>query len=182
MRERILIAGSGGQGVVLLGRLLAAVALPAVPHITFFPTYGAEVRGGACYCQVLLSSAEIASPVVDRFDFLLLMNQATVNQFLPRRAVSGIAIVNSSLCTVAPAPRIVAIPATALADSMGDARAANFIMLGALLALKPLVPVALVEQTIPQLLTGCPQPLLMLNLRAFRAGLQHATTAGASAH
>ena len=63
MLERLLIAGSGGQGIVLIGRMLASVAVKNIPHVTFFPAYGAEVRGGTSNCQVVLSTKEIASPV-----------------------------------------------------------------------------------------------------------------------
>ena len=86
MLERVLIAGSGGQGVVLIGRIVATVALPRVPHITFFPSYGAEVRGGTSHCQVVLSSDEISSPLSERFDSLILMNQASCDHICTSRS------------------------------------------------------------------------------------------------
>ncbi|MCG2661765.1 MAG: 2-oxoacid:acceptor oxidoreductase family protein, partial [Kiritimatiellae bacterium] len=68
MHERILIAGSGGQGVVSLGKLLARLAAETIQHVTFFPAYGAEVRGGTSNCQVILSANEIAAPIAEMFD------------------------------------------------------------------------------------------------------------------
>ena len=171
MRERILIAGSGGQGIVLIGKFLATMALDRVPCITFFPAYGAEVRGGMSHCQVILASEEIPTPVAARFDSMLVMTQASAAQFLPRLEPSGLAVVNASLCQpAAAAGRVVAVRATETAEALGDVRAANFVMLGAFLAARPLVPCAVVEDGIR---THFGQAgLADLNLRAFQMGGQ----------
>ena len=75
MLERLLIAGSGGQGVLTIGKILARVAVDQVPHLTFFPDYGAEVRGGTSHCEVILSSDEIASPLAETVDSCIIMNE-----------------------------------------------------------------------------------------------------------
>ena len=172
MLERILIAGAGGQGIILTGRLLAAVALKTVPHITFMPSYGAEVRGGVSNCQLILSSDEIASPVVDEFDTLVILNAASAERFLPRLAPGGMAIVNSSLCDVAAAAGIHAVPATGIADRLGDIRSANFVMLGALLKRKPVVTPADMDAGIRALMAERGAKVVERIILAFRNGMQ----------
>lgn len=130
--ERIVFSGSGGQGLLFIGKLLANMLLGRFPHLTFFPCYGAEVRGGTSHCQVVYSSEEIASPVVEEADSLVLMNQPSVDRFLPHLAPGGIAIINSSLAAAPEGARgAIAVPATDVAIEAGDIRAANVVMLGA---------------------------------------------------
>ena len=68
MLERVIFSGTGGQGLMFIGKLFAKMMLGHVEHLTFFPSYGSEVRGGTAHCQVVLSSSEIASPIVDEAD------------------------------------------------------------------------------------------------------------------
>jgi 2-oxoglutarate ferredoxin oxidoreductase subunit gamma len=171
MLERVLIAGSGGQGIILAGKLLAAASVEDVPHVTFFPAYGAEVRGGTSNCQVIFSSREIASPVSEALDSMLLMNQASVNRFLPRIVPGGLLIVNTSLSALPDIPDTVSVAATELADDLGDPRVANTIMLGAYLARKGTPRTASVEQTIKETLAGKKQDLIELNIKALQLGL-----------
>lgn len=175
MRERIAIAGSGGQGTILLGKLLASAALETVPHVTFFPSYGAEVRGGTVSCRVILASSAIASPVCEQFDSLILMHQASADTFLPLMAPEGTAIVNSSLCSVPVDTESIQLPASEKANAIGAARAANLILLGAYIASKPLIPVRQVERCIEKWMMGKDPALLDLNIQAFHLGLSYLT-------
>lgn len=171
--ERILIAGSGGQGIVVLGRLLANAALARVPHITFFPNYGIEVRGGMSNCQVILATREIASPVSDEFEAMLIMDEASAENYLPSLAPGGIAIVNSSLCPkVKPGPGIHILPATDKADRLGDVRVANVIMLGALITQRSFITPAEVIAGITQTLGSKNPSMLRLNIKAFNIGMK----------
>ncbi len=170
--ERILIAGSGGQGIIVLGKLIAVSALKTVPHITCFPNYGAEVRGGASNSQVVLSSREIGAPIADRFETLILMDQDSVDQYIRGLAPGGLALVNRSLCRVKAAPSILPLDASAEAEKMGDARVANLIMLGAWLAYKPILQTDQVEDAIRRMFGGKALTLVELNLRALRRGLE----------
>lgn len=171
MLERLVIAGSGGQGVILAGRLLASAAVSTVPHVTFFPAYGAEVRGGTSNCQIVLSSDEIASPVPERFDSMILMNQASFDNFFARLEPNGIAVVNTSLCCVPDDSRIVSVEATGQAEKIGDLRAANFIMLGAYVGSRRGIPDSDVEGTIAKAFSSKGPRLAELNVEAFRNGL-----------
>lgn len=174
MHERILIAGSGGQGIVFLGKLLAGLAAETIEHVTFFPAYGAEVRGGTSNCQVILSANEIAAPIAETFDSLLVMNQQSAEHFLPALEPNGLAIINQSLCSVPASDRHLLIAATEIADRLGNIKAANLVMLGAWLRSKPLFAPQTVENTIAAHFRGAPQALVTTNIEAFRAGLAKA--------
>lgn len=168
--HRILMAGAGGQGIVFVGKLLANAALADFAHITFFPSYGAEVRGGTSNCQVMLSDTEISSPLADRFDLQILMNDDSTTRFLPQLAKGGLAVINRSLVAVEAGPGRLLVPATEQAEELGDGRVANLIMLGVLLKARPLLKPACVEQALERLL-GEKRAILDSNLAAFRAGL-----------
>jgi 2-oxoglutarate ferredoxin oxidoreductase subunit gamma len=169
--ERILVAGAGGQGIVFLGKLIANSALETVPHVTFFPSYGAEVRGGSSHCQVILSREEIPSPVADRFETMLIMNQESLTRFLPQWVKTGLAVINSSLCTAAePARNRLLVPATQTADELGDPRVANLVLLGVLLSRRALVAPARIERALRDI-WGDNKVTLERNLAAFHAGL-----------
>jgi 2-oxoglutarate ferredoxin oxidoreductase subunit gamma len=173
MLERVFIAGAGGQGIILIGRVLAAASVDGTPHVTFFPDYGAEVRGGSSKCQVTLSSEEIASPVSNEFESLIVMNQTSADRFHALFDNARLVLLNRSLCRVPepPHPNTVAIPATELAAGLGSERSANFIMLGAYLARRPVVPPEKVAAQIAAALGDRAGTVATLNLRAFRLGL-----------
>ena len=172
MLERILIAGSGGQGILLAGKLLATVAVKSVPHVTFFPSYGAEVRGGTSNCQVILSSGEIHSPVSEEFDAMMIMNRESAEKFLPQKAKNGLVILNISMCGKPDDASAVLVSATDTANQIGDTRVANFIMLGAFLARKQVVRPEDVEETTREILAGKNTALVDLDIKALRTGLK----------
>jgi 2-oxoglutarate ferredoxin oxidoreductase subunit gamma len=167
---RILMAGSGGQGIVFLGKLLANAALESAPHITFFPSYGAEVRGGDSSCQVILSPMEIASPVSQEFDLMILMTPQGTEKFLHSLAPNGVAVINSSLISCPAASGRIQIEATREADRLGDQQVANLIMLGALMTRQNVVRPIRIQQLLRDFLSGNPITLAR-NLAAFQWGL-----------
>ena len=175
MYERIIIAGSGGQGGVSLGKMLARLAIETVPHVTFFPAYGAEVRGGTANCQVIISTTEIATPLAEFFDSILVMNQQSAERFLPALDQNGVAIVNQSMCKVRADPRHILVPATEIAGHLGNTKSANFVMLGAWLARKPLIPTRTIENAMAAHFPDAPAALIAINIKAFRAGLDYSS-------
>ena len=132
-RERAIFSGFGGQGLMFIGKLFAGMSLDKFEHVTFFPSYGAEVRGGTSNCQVILSSEEIASPIVEHADGLILMNQPSIDRFLPVLEKNGNAFINTSLTEVPKGENIRGIPATDVAHDIGNIRAANVVLFGAYL-------------------------------------------------
>jgi len=174
MLERLLIAGSGGQGVILAGRIVASAAMRSVPHVTFFPSYGAEVRGGTSNCQTVLSTDEIHSPLPSRVDSMIVMNQPSMERYRKMLVRGGLMIENSTLCGRPPgATAAISVPATEMAESLGSIRAANMILLGVYLRRKKLIPVEDVESEIRSAFVGKDDSLLKINIEAFHAGLAY---------
>jgi 2-oxoisovalerate ferredoxin oxidoreductase beta subunit len=133
---RIRIAGFGGQGVLMLGEVLAEAGLDAGYEVSWLPSYGPEMRSGTSNCHVRLSSKPIDSPLVSRPDVLLALNEPSLRKFLPGVVPGGLVLYNSEHppedC-VRPDVRMVSMPFTELADQLGSSKAANIAMLGALL-------------------------------------------------
>jgi 2-oxoisovalerate ferredoxin oxidoreductase beta subunit len=134
--SRIRVAGFGGQGVLMLGEVLAEAGLDAGYEVSWLPSYGPEMRSGTSNCHVRLSSVAIDSPLVSRPNMLLALNEPSLRKFLPGVQPGGMVLYNSEQLPedcVRPDVRMVALPFTELADQLGNAKAANIVMLGALL-------------------------------------------------
>ena len=144
MLERAIMAGFGGQGLMFMGKLTAKIMMDEGLYVTYFPSYGAEVRGGTAHCHVTVSSDEIASPMVEEADTIIVMNQPSYEKFKGRLSPNGLALLNSSLVDPAdppPADRILEVPATQIASDLGTVRVANMVMMGAYNAVREFVPV-----------------------------------------
>lgn len=142
IRHEILIAGFGGQGVVLAGNLLATAALAEGREVVWAPSYGPEMRGGPVHCTIIVSSRRIGSPEVSQADSLLIMDAASLQEFSSHMKPDGLLVLNSSLVKAPPSLdsfTLLEVPANEVAKDLGDARVANVIMLGAFLAIRPVV-------------------------------------------
>ncbi len=95
--EEVIIAGFGGQGIILASRLLAQTAMKAGKEVTCMPSYGAEVRGGTANCMVIIAERKIACPLVSQPASAIIMNMASLNKFAPRIKSGGLLVMNSSL-------------------------------------------------------------------------------------
>ena len=135
--EEIVIAGFGGQGIILTGKLLAQTAMKAGREVTYMPSYGAEVRGGTANCMVIISSQPIACPVVSEPESLIVMKKASLHKFGPRLKPNGVLLWNSCLIDHPPElngdAQMVAVPADEVAVELGSPKSANMVMLGAYL-------------------------------------------------
>ncbi len=147
--HEVLIAGFGGQGVVLAGNLLATAALAEGREVVWAPSYGPEMRGGPVHCTVIVSSQRIGSPEVSLADSLLIMDSASLGRFAARIKPDGLLVLNSSLVKAPPSLdsfNLIEVPANRVAEDLGDSRVANVVMLGAFLAVRPVVaPESVVE-------------------------------------
>jgi len=179
--HRLLIAGFGGQGVVLAGKLLATAALAEGREVVWAPSYGPEMRGGAVHCTVIVSSHRIGSPEVSLADSLFIMDAASLQRFKARITPQGLLLLNTSLAQP-PADmdsvEVVGIPANEVAEALGDTRVANVVMLGAFLAARPIVsPDSVVEAM--RLTAGKEREhLLAVNIEALSRGAELAREAG----
>lgn len=134
--EEIISAGFGGQGVLLAGTLLAQSALEQDLKTTWFPSYGAEMRGGTANSTVIISDEEIGSPVAFAPSALIALNKPSLDKFLPRMKEDAIVIANSSLIPQEGYndKRIKFIPITEIADKeIGNIKTANMVAVGALI-------------------------------------------------
>ncbi len=133
---RIKVAGFGGQGVLMLGEVLAEAGLEAGYEVSWLPSYGPEMRSGTSNCHVRLASHPIDSPLVSRPNVLLALNEPSLRKFLPALEEGGIVLYNDSEIPsdcVRRDVRMVALPFTQLADELGATKVGNIVMLGALL-------------------------------------------------
>jgi 2-oxoglutarate ferredoxin oxidoreductase subunit gamma len=137
MQTEIVVAGFGGQGVLFGGVLLAQAALEENLRTTWFPSYGAEMRGGTAKSMVVISDEEIGSPIVIAPSVLIAMNEQSLTKFLPTVQPGSLVFVNSSLVpdpARRPDVRMHLIPATGIAaKEIGDMRTANLVLIGAFL-------------------------------------------------
>jgi 2-oxoisovalerate ferredoxin oxidoreductase beta subunit len=133
---RIRVAGFGGQGVLMLGEVLAEAGLDAGCHVSWLPSYGPEMRSGTSNCHVRLSTHPVDSPLVSSPNILLALNEPSLRKFLPSMEPGGVVIYNGPAlpddCDVSEL-RAAAIPCTEIADKLGAAKAGNVVMLGALM-------------------------------------------------
>lgn len=174
METNLCVAGFGGQGVMTLGKFLADAACRSTDrNVTFFPSYGAEQRGGTANCYVVISDEEIGAPLGDVMDDLIVMNAASLDKFLGKLRPGGHLFVNSSLVPER-IPRadiaVIRAPVTGLALEMGSAKILNVIMLGVYVGYTEVIAPEIVWQTVEHKLAG-KASLLPLNRQAFDRGL-----------
>ncbi|MFH1519752.1 MAG: 2-oxoacid:acceptor oxidoreductase family protein [Candidatus Omnitrophota bacterium] len=139
-QTEILISGFGGQGLLSLGKVLARAALSAGKHTTWFPSYGAEMRGGTAHCFVKISNSPIASPFIDYPDIAIIFNQPSLDKFKQKLKRARLVIVNSDLISGNPSlgnTKEVSLPFTKIALDCGNIKVANVVVLGVLTVLMP---------------------------------------------
>ncbi len=132
----IKIAGFGGQGVLLLGQLLTEMGMREGLEVSWLPSYGPEMRSGSAHCHVCLSKERIGSPLVSYPDVLVAMNELSLRKFAPQVAPGGIILYNHTRLPQdfpLPQARVICLPASEIADKLGSTKAANIVMMGALL-------------------------------------------------
>lgn len=175
MERNLMVAGFGGQGVMTLGKFLAEATCESTDkNVTFFPSYGAEQRGGTANCYVVISDDDIGAPLGDQMDDLIVMNDPSLSKFLYKLVPGGALYINSSIVKseiTRTDIKVVKAPVTELALEMGSAKVLNIIMLGVYVGYTQVVPEAVVWRTIEHKL-GKKPALLPLNRQAFELGLK----------
>jgi len=170
---KIIIGGFGGQGVVLAGTVLAKAAMSEDKHVTQMVSYGAEMRGGTANSTVVISDTEIASPVIERPDAAILLNQPSLDKFEERIVSGGLAVINSSLVSREVQRRdleVVKIEATEIANRLGNVRVANIVALGAFIEKTNLLKTQSVERSIEELFSEKKAGLIEINKKALTEG------------
>lgn len=173
MKEtRMIISGYGGQGVLLLGKIIAEAAMREGRHVTYLPAYGAEVRGGTANCMVCISDEEIGSPAVDEADVVVVLNEPSLTRFAGRLKKKGIMISNSSLVKgqLPVGSQSIAGAFTDIAAKLGNARVANMVCLGTFVAGTKLIQSQTVKQILTEFSAKINPQLARNNAQALAAG------------
>ena len=173
MKEEIIIAGFGGQGVLSMGKILAYGALMDDREVTWMPAYGPEQRGGTANVTVIVSDEPISSPIVDSYDTAVVLNQQSLDKFESKVKPGGTLIYDPyGIHHVPTRTDITVIPvaATDATFEMGNSKTYNMILLGALLKARNLVPEEAVLRGLKKTLPERHHHLIPLNEQAIQKG------------
>lgn len=175
--QDVIMAGFGGQGVMLIGNLLSYAGMEHGLNVTYIPVYGPEMRGGTANCTVVVSDEDIGSPIIQRPKSLIVMNQPSLDKFQPRLEDGGVQVLNSSLVDATQAEarvRTVCVPANEIADGLGNTKMANMVALGAYVQATGIVPLAVVQESLKHVISAHYSHLIPKNAEALQAGFDHA--------
>jgi len=173
--EEIKIAGFGGQGILSLGIVLAEMGMRHNYEVSWLPSYGPEMRGGTANCSVKIASKKIGSPLVANPTILIAMNRPSLDKFEKEVVPGGLIFYDSALIDRAPVRsdvRVVALPATRMADELGTTKAANMVIAGALIELTGIMSLELVMEALGETLKR--KNLVELNQKALLKGAEFA--------
>jgi len=173
MQTEIVFAGFGGQGVLFAGQLLSYAALNEGREVTWIPSYGPEMRGGTANCTVVIADEEIGSPTVRYPSAVVAMNLPSLDKYEALVKPGGVLIVNSSIINRTPTRtdiKVVMVPGNDIAERLGTQKMTNMVLLGALLANLPVMPLEAIEKALREHLPERHHKLLPTNYQALREG------------
>ncbi len=174
MEKNIIIAGFGGQGVLLIGRMIAYAGMIEGKEVSWLPSYGPEMRGGTANCTVVISDKPVGSPVVQHPHILLALNLPSLDKFEPKVRKDGIIFVNKSLIERKVEREdltTIYVPANEVAIKYGTPRSANIVMLGALVGKTNILKKENVMETIKEQFKE-KEKVVEANIKAFDAGFE----------
>jgi len=174
MQRDMIFAGFGGQGVLLMGKMIAYAGMNSGKEVSWLPSYGAEMRGGTANCTVVVSDEPVGSPVVAAPWALVAMNLPSLDKFEKVVKPDGVLLINTSLINRPPARtdvHIVNIAANEICNELGNPRGANMVAIGCYVGATDVVPVDAMEELIRETFAKKPG-LIDVNLECFRRGLE----------
>jgi len=174
IEESIVSAGFGGQGIMVLGKVLANAGMESGLNVTYLPSYGAEVRGGTAHSVVRISSSHIGSPVVERYSAGVIMNEPSMEKFEPLIAAGGILIVNTSMVRTKAKRKdlhIIGAEITGLAMKLGNVKVANMIAVGIYAARKDIFTRQTLAGVIEKM-AGERKEIIPINIKAVDVGIE----------
>lgn len=178
INEKVIIAGFGGQGVMLMGQLLSYIATNKDINTLWFPSYGPETRGGTANCSVTISEDPVRSPVISTPDSLIIMNKPSLAKFQPKLKKDGNLLINTSLVKdvdVRTDVKVIEVNANDIALEIGNLKVANMVMLGAYLAVSNTFSIDDVIDMMKQKFTGKKADLITINKAALERGFEAAS-------
>ena len=168
--NKMFFAGSGGQGIMLMGQMVASAAILENKTTTFFPSYGPEMRGGTANCTVIVSDKPISSPIIFESDCVTAMNLPSMLKFEPTLKPGGVLLLNKSIIhqdAKRSDIKVYEIPANDIAAELGNPKIVNMIMLGAFVRTTGIVSADRIENVIRSTFGEKGADLVDVNLRAF---------------
>ena len=171
MKEEIIIAGFGGQGVLSMGKILAYSGLMDDKEVTWMPSYGPEQRGGTANVTVILSDQKISSPVLDKYDIVVALNQQSLDKFAPKVKKGGVLIYDTNGIHNRPTRDDIRIYPMDATLELGNSKAYNMVVMGALLkAMDYKLPMENVVKGLKKSLPERHHKLIPLNEQAIEKG------------
>lgn len=174
MKKEIIISGFGGQGVLSMGKILAYSGLMEDKEVTWMPSYGPEQRGGTANCTVIVSDERISSPILSRYDIAIVLNQPSLDRFMPLVKPGGILIYDSYGIVNKPSRndiKVYKIDAMDKAAEMKNAKVFNMIVLGGLLKVCPVVSTDGLKKALNKTLPERHHGMIPLNMEAVQVGM-----------
>ncbi|HAF95954.1 MAG: 2-oxoacid:ferredoxin oxidoreductase subunit gamma [Elusimicrobia bacterium GWC2_51_8] len=175
MYQGIKLSGFGGQGVISAGVLLAQAGMMEGKEVSFFPSYGAEMRGGTANCSVVISSDEVTTPIVSEPDTVIVFNEPSLTKFEPLVKKGGLLIINSSLITSKAARKDIKtlyVPCNQIAGELGNGKVMNMVALGAFAAATGAITVDAIANALPKVYKKLKPEVIELNVKALKRGAQ----------
>jgi 2-oxoglutarate ferredoxin oxidoreductase subunit gamma len=174
MQIKTVFSGFGGQGVLMMGYAFAVAAMMEDKHVTYLPSYGAEVRGGTANCTVAISTEEIASPIASSPEFIVVMNKPSLSAFQNRLQTGGILFINSTMIDEMPIRgdiEVIAVDAGNMAEGIGEMKTTNMVMLGAFVKKSGIVELKDVIDGLSEIFDG-KEKVIEMNTRALKLGYE----------
>jgi 2-oxoglutarate ferredoxin oxidoreductase subunit gamma len=173
INEKVIVAGFGGQGVMLMGQLLSYCATEKNINTLWFPSYGPETRGGTANCSVTISDEYVNSPVISSPDSIIIMNKPSLQKFMPKLKKGGHLFVNSTLVVdeeYRDDVNVYEIDANNIALKLGNMKVSNMVVLGAYLEVTKIFTIDDIIEVMKHKFTGEKAKLIDINRKALEAG------------
>lgn len=174
MKEELIIAGFGGQGVLSMGKILAYSGVIQDKEVTWMPSYGPEMRGGTANVTVIISDKRISSPILNMCDTAIVLNQQSMDKFESKVKPGGILLYDPNGISRHPERKdikVYSIDAADLANDSGISKAFNMVVLGAFLQLKPILEMENIIKGLKKSLPERYHDLMPMNEKAIRLGM-----------
>ena len=177
MQSEVQFAGFGGQGIMLMGQIMAQTAMDQGYEVVWIPSYGPEMRGGTAYCTVVISDRPIGSPIIRNPKHLVAMNRPSLEKFAPTVQSGGTIFINSSIISI-DADRddvdVIKVPIIEIAKELGNIKTANIVALAAFVSRSQVVDFELLRESVKNKFAKR-EKLIPLNMKALEEGKKAAS-------
>ena len=174
MNQEMIFAGFGGQGVMLMGQILAYAGMMEGQQVSWFPAYGPEMRGGTANCSIIIGDEPVGTPIVTEPAVVVAMNLPSLDKFEPHLIAGGTLLINSSLIERPPHRtdvKVLLVPCNDIAKELGNPKVANMVMVGAIVAASGVVKIESVLQVLAKKIFKNKPEVMKLNEQAIRRGM-----------